>query len=64
MSEKTCATCKFFDPVLDEDDGICRRHAPIIYALGDGNTSTNFPGVCSGDWCGDYERSPNERETS
>jgi len=74
MSAETCFTCRFFGKVASwassEHDGLCRRHAPIkaLVITMDGDTAQDrargeWPKVNGEDWCGDYERTADEKQT-
>ena len=69
----TCSTCRFWRPPHEEDEGVCRRRAPVrtqatsgwmIYGTGFFSRGCNetWPAAEATDWCGEYESS-NEKLT-
>jgi hypothetical protein len=50
---KTCKSCRFFDPYAD-GAGECRRKAPVVKFV-NRETKAAFPVVGTCDWCGDWE---------
>jgi hypothetical protein len=60
---KTCENCRFSLTTNLYDEFQCRRHAPKQRKnrpWGFPELVTTWPMVRSGDWCGDWEHSPND----
>lgn len=54
MTERTCATCRWWDD-KGEDQGECRRHAPrprMVNSLPE--AWQNWAWTCGQDWCGEH----------
>ena len=54
--EKKCVSCKFFD-MLDNVNGVCRRHAPSPAVIKGNETDVcvvKLPTMKKDDWCGEY----------
>ena len=61
----TCATCRYFDPHMNEasgkDVGVCKRYPKAaVYTGSDRQLNATFvhywPEMMAGDWCGEFSR--------
>jgi hypothetical protein len=70
-SAPACSTCRFWKPPCGDDEGVCRRRAPVrtqatsgwmIYGTGFFSRGCNetWPATEATDWCGEYESSNND----